>query len=300
MPDKFYVTADQEGRRIDRLLRARYPQVPLSAIMKALRKGEVRLDAKKAPPDRRLEAGQLLQTPWSPVSGQAGISPAAKKNCRLPETIYRDGYVWIVNKPAGLLTQPDVKGGDSLITRIRSAPGIGGGDFRPATVQRLDRNTSGVVLVALSGKSLRYLSQLIRERKIKKIYRAVVAGDIPASGRAEFPLLKDPETNAVSVCEGGLDALTIYRKLKNAGDYSLVELELVTGRSHQARAHMSALGCPILGDIKYGGAAKKIKRPLLHALSVEFPSDEALPPGIRGKKFTAGLPEDMLEFFTAR
>lgn len=298
MTREFYVTADQDGRRVDRFLRTRYPQVPLGAIMKALRKGEVRLDAKKVQPDTRLSQGQLLQVPWDDVRAVTA-GDCVKKNFPPAETIYRDGYAWIINKPAGLLTQPDAKGGDSLITRALAELDWSRDDFRPAAVQRLDRNTSGAVLVAMSGRSQRYLSQLIRERRIKKTYWAVVLGDMAESGKADFPLLKDPEANTVSVDEKGQDALTLYRRLGGGGKTSLMELELVTGRPHQARAHMSAMGHPIAGDVKYGGACRGVKRPLLHARSLVFPNDAELPEGIRGKEFTAELPKDMEVFFDA-
>lgn len=297
MTREFYVTADQDGRRVDRFLRTRYPQVPLGAIMKALRKGEVRLDAKKVQPDSRLSQGQLLQVPWDDVR-TVSAGEDIKKKFPPADTIYRDGYAWIINKPAGLLTQPDASGGDSLITRALAELEWRRDDFRPAAVQRLDRNTSGAVLVAMNGKSQRYLSQLIRERRIKKIYWAVVLGDMAESGQANFPLLKDPASNTVSVDdEKGRDALTLYRRLGGDGNTSLMELELVTGRSHQARAHMSALGHPIAGDVKYGGACRGVKRPLLHARALTFPDDSELPEGIRGKEFTAELPEDMRGVF---
>lgn len=299
MKREFYITEDQAGRRIDRLLRTKYADVPLGAIMKALRDGSVRLDGKKAAPDTRLQTGQFLQVPWDEAIFETPpASPPAGKKQQL-DTIYRDDYVWIVNKPAGLLTQPDVRGGDSLITRALAELRWDRRDFRPSTVQRLDRNTSGIVLIAVSGRSQRFLSELIRERRIRKIYWAAVRGDIPESGRVDLPLLKDADTNVVKVSEKGQSALTLYKKIGNRGADSLAELELVTGRPHQARAHMSAIGRPILGDVKYGGAAKGIRRPLLHARSVTFPDDKALPPGIRGKTFFADLPEDMREFCAA-
>lgn len=296
MAKEFYVTADQEERRIDRFLRGRYPNVPLGAIMKALRDGSVRLDAKKAQPRTRLREGQFLQVPWDyePPPKQP-VHTRMEKTIPL-DTIYRDDYVWIVNKPAGLLTQPNTRGGASLVTSALIELDWRRSDFRPAAVQRLDRNTSGAVLIAVSGRSQRYLSQLIRERKIRKIYLAVVRGDIPESGRIELSLLKVADKNVVEVSEEGRQALSIYRRIWSRDGVSLVELELVTGRPHQARVHLSGIGHPILGDVKYGGETKGVKRPLLHARSVIFPDDGALPPGIRGKTFSADLSKDIEEF----
>lgn len=293
MAKEFRVTADNADRRIDRFLRSHYPHIPLSAIMKALRTGAVRLDAKKAAPETRLAEGQLLQTPWDSEALPAAAVPEG-----LPplDTIYRDGYAWIVNKPAGLLTQPDVKGGDSLIIRALAELRWDRSDFRPATVQRLDRNTSGALIIAMSGVAQRHMSELIRARMIKKIYWAVVRGEPCESGRIDLPLLKSSDTNRVAVSEEGQPALTLYRKISGVGGTSFVELELVTGRPHQARAHMAAIGSPILGDVKYGGSYAGVKRPLLHARSVGFPAGESLPPGISGRRFTAEPPQDMLEY----
>ncbi len=299
MSKEFYVTADQSGRRIDRLLRGMWPGVPLGAVMKAIRTGEVRLDARKVRPDTRVEEGQFLQVPWEDAMPD---QRTADRDVRIPvrnslETIYRDEYLWIINKPAGLLTQPDTKGGDSLITRVLTELAWTRSDFRPSTVQRLDRNTSGAVIVALTGLSLRHLSELIRERRIRKIYLAVVQGRTEESGEIDLPVLKDPSSNTVRIDPDGQKALTRYRSISYGNGWSGVEAELVTGRSHQARVHFAAVGHPIIGDIKYGGDVKKAKRPLLHAYSLVFPDDEGLPENIKNREFTAPLPKDMEEYF---
>ena len=299
MSKEFYITSDQAGRRIDRLLRNMWPQVPLGALMKAIRTGEVRLDAKKVKPDTRVDEGQFLQVPWDddmPAERSTKEPLPSLRHERL-KTIYKDEYLWIINKPAGLLTQPDTKNGDSLITRVLEELNWTRTDFRPSTVQRLDRNTSGAVIAALTGPSLRYLSELIRERKIKKIYRAVVEGNINESGEIDLPLLKDHAENLVKVDDGGQSALTRYRKISSIKNTSAVEAELVTGRPHQARVHFAAIGHPIIGDRKYGGDARLAKRPLLHAYSVSFPDDRGLPETIRGREFKASLPKDMEEYF---
>jgi 23S rRNA pseudouridine955/2504/2580 synthase len=297
MAKEFHITEDQAGRRIDRLLRAMWPQVPLGAIMRALRKGEVRLDAKKITPDTKVGTGQFLQVPWN--DDFKGIEPdynVLPQN-RVLETIYKDDYLWIINKPAGLLTQPDVKNGDSLITRALVELKWNRQDFHPSTLQRLDRNTSGIIIVALRGQAQRLLSEMIRLRTIKKVYRLVVNGEIAQNGRIDFPLSKDHENNIVCVDENGQKALTIYKKIYSGDGYSCAEAELVTGRSHQIRVHFAAIGHPIWGDIKYGGKGKA-KRPLLHAYSVSFPTSDGLPDAVRGKTFFAPLPDDMKKYFT--
>lgn len=295
MGKEFYITEDQAGRRIDRLLRSMFPQVPLGAIMKALRKGDVRLDAKKTALNGRVKEGEFLQVPWDDEQAKAVAHPEKQGTFSALPTVYRDENIWVVNKPPGMLTQPDSKWGDSLITRASCEIGRRIG-FHLSTVQRLDRNTSGVVTIALNGKIQRTLFELIKERRIKKIYRAVLSKDINKSGRVEFPLLKDPASNTVHPDPNGLEAITIYKRLSGDGRTCTVEIELVTGRSHQARAHMAALGVPIVGDRKYGGSAEA-KRPLLHACSVTFPRGCALPEELQGRTFTAPLPQDMKKYF---
>lgn len=298
MGKSLIITEDQAERRLDRFLRAMWPQVPLGAIMKAIRKGEVRIDGSKAAVDTRLEEGQVLQVPWDDDvrAGAIACRHVGRPLCSL-ETLYKDDYVWIVNKPAGLLTQPDIKGGDSLITRALAELGWSRRDFVPATVQRLDRNTSGIVMIAMSGPSLRHLSELIRDRAIKKIYRAVVEGDIDSGGEINLPLIKDASSNTVKIAtNGGEPALTRYRKLGKDAAVSAVEVELVTGRSHQARVHLASIGHPIAGDRKYG-SKMRFKRPLLHAYSLVFPNDALLPESLRGKMLIARIPDDMAGYF---
>lgn len=294
MARELVVSADNDGRRVDRVLRTLWPGVPLGAIMKALRTGEVRLDGKRTKGDARLAEGQRLAVPWDDGAKEAPALSASTSGAKPLETLYRDDFAWIVNKPAGLLTQPDERGGDSLITRALAELRWGRSDYRPATVQRLDRNTSGVVIIALSGRAQRILAELVRERKIKKIYSAVVEGVAPEKGKIDLPLLKDARTNTVRPDENGQRALTLYRRVAAAGERSVVEAELVTGRPHQARAHFAAIGHPIVGDVKYGG--KGAKRPLLHARLVIFPDDAALPDALRGARIEAPLPDDMKKY----
>ena len=262
--------------------------------MKAIRTGEVRLDGKRTKGEARLAEGQRLTVPWED-GAKAAAAPARELPRAKPlETLYKDDFAWIVNKPAGLLTQPDERGGDSLITRALAELRWGRSDYRPATVQRLDRNTSGAVIIALTGRPQRTLAELVRERKIRKIYRAVVEGEAPEKGKIDLPLLKDARTNTVRPDEGGQRALTLYRRIALCGSRSVVEAELVTGRPHQARAHLAAIGHPIAGDAKYGG--KMGKRPLLHARLVIFPDDAALPAALRGARIEAPLPDDMKKY----
>ena len=305
------ISADHDGRRIDKVIRAIYPNVPLSALMRALRKGEVILDSKRArAPNVRVSGGQELCVPWGveeeAIKAQDVDEEPGRIN-KLPEIsyIYKDDAVCIVNKPADLLVQPDVKGGDSVITRVWATFGRGFQGFAPAAVHRLDRNTTGVLAVAMSGGALRELELFFKERRIIKTYLAIVVGNAPASGDIQAPLLKDEENNFVSVDEKGKPSHTRFEKISGGNEYSVVSVELLTGRTHQARVHLAHIGIPILGDQKYGDVAANkewrkfgVERPLLHSHKIIFPdkiSDKLLL-AVAGKCFTATPPDDMQKF----
>lgn len=279
------ITLDNDGRRLDRFLRVTFPAVPLGQIMKSIRTGFVRLDGKRAKQDTRLTEGQIVSVPWgeseqrrSQLAFDDTIKAHSNQDNLCLNVLYQDEHVLVVEKPSGLLTQPSTKGEDSLITRVLKFLDWQRRDFVPSTVQRLDRNTSGAVIVPLNGKSLRVFAELIKEEKITKIYRALVSGEIPDEGKIDVPLQKDPATNTVKVTENGKGqrAVTLFKKIKDGkrhGEY-LVEANLVTGRPHQARVHLSHIGCPIVGDTKYGTV--RGPRLMLHAYKLIFPDDERL------------------------
>jgi 23S rRNA pseudouridine955/2504/2580 synthase len=269
--------------------------------MRALRKGEVRLDgARVREGSARIRAGQELYVPWEEPGAEAPV-----RNWGPVPVLWRGGGVLVVNKPAGLLVQPDVKDGDSVVTRVWSMFGTGGPGFSPAAAHRLDRNTTGVLAVALAGEALRELERLFRERLVSKRYLAVVAGFPPERGTVDAPLLKDETTGIVRVGKNGKTAKTRYERLaaSEALSLSLVSVELLTGRTHQARVHMAHAGHPILGDGKYGDIEtnrrwrREAKRPLLHAFELAFPDGlTGALLEVSGRTFRADPPEDMDKF----
>jgi 23S rRNA pseudouridine955/2504/2580 synthase len=223
--------------------------------------------------------------------------------------LWRGDNVAVIDKPAGLLVQPDVKGGDSVVTRAWEMFGSGGPGFSPAAVHRLDRNTTGVLAVALSGEALRELERLFKERLVSKRYLGVVVGALPEKGTIDVPLLKDEANNLVRAGKGK-SAQTRYERLSinlisnpapaPNGGLSLASIELLTGRTHQARVHMAHVGHPILGDRKYGNIQVnrrygfEVKRPLLHAYELGFPEGlSGALAELAGKIFRAPIPSDM-------
>jgi 23S rRNA pseudouridine955/2504/2580 synthase len=301
MSYKISVSEDHDGRRLDRALRSVWPALPLSAIMRALRKGEVRLDGARAREgSARIHAGQELYVPWEAPDAETPV-----RNWGAVPILWRGGGVLIVNKPANILVQPDVKGGDSVVTRVWSMFGTGGPGFSPAAAHRLDRNTTGALAVALTGEALRELERFFRERLVTKRYLAVTSGVPPKKGAVDVPLLKDEAAGIVRAAKNGKTALTRYERLAANGELalSLVSIELLTGRTHQARAHLAYAGFPILGDGKYGNIEanrrwrREAKRPLLHAFELGFPDIPSGPLAeLSGKTFSPPPPDDIGAF----
>ena len=293
------VSNDDDGRRLDRFLRTTFKTVTLGEIMKSIRKGEVRINgARVRDGSTHISSGDELTVKWE--KGEVVIPKSA--GLGKIKVIHHGRNVMIVNKPSGILVQPDEPNGDSVITRIWSFLGT----RTPAAVHRLDRNTTGVLAVALHGDALRALEALFKARRVRKIYMAVLVGKIQDEITVDAPLLKDAENNTVKVSPDGMRAVSKITCLSSDGEYSLARIELLTGRTHQARVHAAHIGHPILGDRKYGDfnanrAMKSITRPLLHAYELGFPEDidESLEE-ISGRNFVAELPDDMKDFTEKR
>jgi len=301
------ISQDDNDRRLDRILRGLFKHVTLGEIMKAIRKGAVRVNSQRVKePGTKIFAGDELVVPWSIENENDDKKNEEKifthKSWGKIKILFQGENVLILNKPSGILVQPDEPGGDSIISRVWGVTG----SKTPAAVHRLDRNTTGVLAVALHGEALRALEELFKNRNIRKFYLAIVAGRAPEEIIIDAPLLKNSEDNLVSVSDEGLTAITKCKRLATDGKFSLVKLELLTGRTHQARVHMAHIKHPIIGDRKYGDFRinrefKKITRPFLHAYELEFP--ENLKPSLKeieGKIFSAPLPDDMKEFLEIR
>jgi RluA family pseudouridine synthase len=202
--------------------------------------------------------------------------------------LYEQPGFMVVNKPAGILSQKDKSGHDDLSVTLQKNMGHKLSFLAP--VHRLDRNTSGLILLAKTPESARQLTDWLQEGKIHRTYFAVVKGDPGEQGRLEFRLRKNEATNEVFVDERGAEAVTEFTRLQKMGNSSLVRIKLRTGRSHQIRVHFSHAGHALIGDKKY---AKKpwseiFGRPALHAGEIEFPE------GSEGqRKVRAPLPADM-------
>lgn len=268
MVSEHTIAQEDDDIRLDRWFKRHYPGFPHAMLEKCLRKGQVRLDGRKARTSDHVRAGQVIRCPDIALT-----SPQAKKprSSASPEALaeirkwvlYRDENIIVINKPSGLAVQ----GGSKIHQSVDSL--LDGLTFdaheRPKLTHRLDRDTSGVLVLARSSKAAASLARAFAGKAMDKTYLALVAGvPMPPVGDISLPLSKaekfdNYEQVGVDEAEGKY-ALTEYRVLDTlARKYALMELKPLTGRMHQLRVHMEAVGCPIIGDPKYGDGAAKAR-----------------------------------------
>jgi 23S rRNA pseudouridine955/2504/2580 synthase len=258
------VSEEDDGIRLDRWFKRNLPEIGFGQISRWARTGQLRLDGKRAAPGDRIEAGQIVRVP-----PQTEADPAPKKQqpvrtlLSADETafvrslvIHEDKAAIVVNKPPGLATQGGTKTHEHL---DRLLDGLAEGDApRPKLVHRLDKDTSGALLLARTPRAAAFFGKAFAGRTARKVYWAIVIG-VPAvaDGMIELPLAKQPGTGGEKMHvdeEEGLAARTRYRVIERAGNRAAwVELQPLTGRTHQLRVHMEAIGHPVLGDGKYAG-----------------------------------------------
>lgn len=265
---QFTVGRDDAGARLDRWFKRHLPQVGFATVSRWARTGQIRVDGKRADVDTRLEAGQTLRVPpgnatpvGAGIKGQRVRKPLTEEQIALAESMVleKDRAAIVLNKPPGLATQGG-SGTHEHVDGLLDAYAADG-EPRPRLVHRLDKDTSGVLLIARTPGSAAFFSKHFSGRSARKIYWALVVG-VPEvkDGLIELPLAKQPGTGGekmmVDESGQGQSARSRYRVISRAGNSaSWVELQPLTGRTHQLRVHMAAIGHPIVGDGKYGGQA---------------------------------------------
>ncbi len=272
------VKKNDSGQRLDRFLTKSFGSLPQTLMYKYIRTKRIKLNGKRAEISTRLNEGDLLQL----YINDDLLAPAKPKYDFLSapvrlDIIYEDENILLVNKPEGLVVHPDkVEYRDTLIMRIQHYLYDKGefkpddeASFKPALVNRIDRNTGGIVIASKTAEALRVLNEKLKNRELDKYYLCIVHG-VPKRKHDILvgQLEKDGDTNTVAVSnrrtESSRTIRTEYTVIASAGGYSLVKIKLLTGRTHQIRAHMASIGHPLLGDGKYGVNKADRKRGFEH------------------------------------
>ena len=289
MNKRLEFTVNSTGSRLDRYI-AEQCQLSRAYAQQLIGEGQITVNGHRSKASHRLAVGEKVTAvipPPSPIS-------LAPEDIPL-KVVYEDSDLIVVDKPAGLLVHPAAgqRTGtlvNALLARCPDLQGIDG-SLRPGIVHRLDKNTSGLMVVAKNDAAQMSLSRQIKQRSIRKGYLALVAGHLsPERGAIEAPVGRHPkDRKRMAVVSGGREAWTQYQVIKYLNGYTLLEVMPETGRTHQIRVHLSAVGHPVLGDPVYGKKSPLLGRQFLHAHRLGF----RLPSTGEFVEFRAELPPDL-------
>lgn len=308
------ISKNEANQRLDRFLGKYMSQAPAGFFYKMLRKKNIVLNGKKASGKERLAAGDSVKLFLSEetIAGFTGAevkAPMAGLNYDL-DIIYEDKHVLFINKPWGMLSQKskasDVSMAEAVTGYLLQSGQLTREDlrtFRPGICNRLDRNTTGIITAGKSLPGLQELSKGFRERTFGKYYRCIVKGRVQGSEQIRGYLTKNREKNRVLIRrnpeEDAVLIETEYTPVAVRAGFTLLEVHLITGKTHQIRAHLASAGHPIVGDYKYGDrrvndwfrSSFGLRSQLLHAYRLEFPEMDGALKYLSGQSFTAQEPE---------
>ena len=315
----FTITKNDAGQRLDRFIAKTVPLLPASLAQKYIRLKRIKVNGQRAQRDTRLVAGDLVEMYVNdeffdtPKEENAYLTVATPKL----NIVYEDENILLVDKKPGMAVHPHdgAEYGRTLIDHIQAYLYAKGEwrprqehAFAPALCNRIDRNTGGIVIAAKNAEALRIMNQKVKDRELDKRYLAVIHGVMkPENGELKGYLFKDAKKNRVYVTKtsqpGSKTCITKYQTLKKNRDLSLVECELITGRTHQIRAQFAANGHPLLGDGKYGKAETKYNRKFQalysYRLTFSFTTDAGILEPLRGKSFQVEDVDFVREYFPA-
>ena len=304
---EFTIGSNDAGQRLDRWLDKTLPLLPAPLAQKYIRLKRVKVNGKGAKRDVRLQKGDVLQLYINDEFFEKPTRENAFLSVFKPqlEILYEDEQIMLLNKRPGMVVHPDDRERvNTLITHIQAylyqkkewSPYLER-SFAPALCNRIDRNTGGIVIAAKTAEALRTMNQKIRDRELQKLYLCVVHGAMePRNGQLKGYILKDEDKAWVKVygkpVPGGKTAVTLYRTLEVRNGLSLVECDLITGRTHQIRAQFAAAGHPLLGDGKYGrnrdgkGFDRKFQALYSYKLRFAFTTDGGCLEHLNGREWT--------------
>lgn len=291
---RFLFRSEENGVRIDVYLSSRL-SISRSKAKEILERGLVKVGERSVKPSFKVKRGLLIE----------GLIPEEEDTSVEPEDIplnilYEDDYLLFIDKPSGMVVHPSFghkKGTlvNAILAYLKRSV-TKGGDLRPGIVHRLDKDTTGVILYAKDESTQRKLQEMFKERKVKKVYRTIVLGEVKGNEGSIRTLIGRSPKNRKKMAvlsTSGREAVTYYRVLSRLDGFTYLEVYPITGRTHQIRVHLSHIGHPIVGDPLYGRRAKALaERPLLHAFSLELQH----PVTSEFLSVISSLPEDMQEF----
>ncbi|MBS6861129.1 MAG: RluA family pseudouridine synthase [Clostridiales bacterium] len=302
------VRANDAGQRLDKFLTKTYPNLPQSMLYKSIRKKDIKLNGKRCDISTRLQEGDRLTMYLKDEFFQT--APKEYDFLKAPKKlsiVYEDDNIMLLDKQPGLIVHPDeTYHFDSLIARVQHYLYDKGeydpeaeNSFAPALINRIDRNTGGIVMAAKNAETLRIMNQKVRDRELVKLYLCVVCGHMnPREATLTGYLEKNESQNRVYISQKPSPAAksikTRYRVLQEKRKFSLLEVELLTGRTHQIRAHLASVGHPLAGDGKYGTNALnretgfRYQALCSYKLRFAFTTPGGILAYLNGKEFTAG------------
>lgn len=296
------ITNNEEGQRLDRFLKKYLNKSNQSFIQKMIRKKNIKLNDSKAEPETVLKKDDLVQLYLSDETIEKFREKKTLKQTDIHfKTAYEDDNILVVNKPIGLSTQPDETSARNLVDEIKMYLDAKEENisftFKPAVCNRLDKNTSGLVIAAKNYDALKQTNKAIRERSIKKLYMAKVHGIINKDLELKDYLIKNENKNMVKIVkentENAKEVITHAHPVRAEGNYTWLEIEIETGRAHQIRAHLSSIGHPIAGDKKYGRKDSE-KYQVLHAYKLVFDGYEGELAYLNGLEVKSEISERIL------
>jgi 23S rRNA pseudouridine955/2504/2580 synthase len=309
---QFYVQQNEAGQRFDKLLAKILNKAPKSFIYKMLRKKNITLNGRKADGSEKLAVQDEIKLFLSDETFAAFSEEVQTTTVDYElDVIYEDTHILIVNKPLGILSQKAEKEDVSMVEHITSYLLATNQlskeqliSFKPAVCNRLDRNTGGILIAGKSLTGLQEMARLLKDRSLEKYYLCIVKGRVEKKERIEGYLSKDEQKNQVTVHSTQMDyseyICTDYEPVAYAQHkFTLLRVKLITGKSHQIRAHLASIGHPIVGDYKYGDQKTnhyfklnyELTSQLLHSYQIMFPQLQGVLAYLSGKSFTAKLPE---------
>jgi len=280
----FEVDPADAGERLDRLA-ARRLETSRNIIQRIIQEGLLRVDGEEALPSYRVRGGEHVEARMP----EEGLLP---EEIPVP-VVSEDGYLLVVDKPAGLVVHPGAGSTSGTLVNALLERGIAGGEEpnRPGVVHRLDRDTSGLMVLAKGEPAYSKLVEAMSGRRVRRVYRAVVVGEgLPQTGTVDSPVGRDPETPTLMAAGVGRPAVTHFEVLREAEGHAMLRVRLETGRTHQIRVHLSAIGHPVYADPLYGEAIPG-QRLWLHAEKLSF----AHPVTGEELEFESPIPEDLRE-----